>query len=356
MAVAQEASSAVRLEPAASAAAEQLFERHSGWIYGYCLRLLRSPEEAEDAVQATYLNACRSLNDGFRPRADSAWLLRVAQNVCLTRLRSSGRRARLERLEDAEILAETVAAPDRNPDDLIGLPEALATLPAQQRQAILLREWQGLSYKEVADELGLSQSAVEALIFRARRSLASELETPKRERRRALHGLDVGGLAAALKGLVGGATAIKLATVAAVATTATVLAADPVGWHRPSVPDPAPAPKAAPKAPSPVAPAAAGIAVAVTQTPSDPAERRFYANARGKAVKAGGPGHGRANGHGKEKAGQGHGQARGRAKMGKPKATGKPASPGKSAEAQVRAAASAPAHASARGQVKPKKS
>src|SRR5919109_5660664 len=113
MAVAHEASSAVRLEPAVSATAARLFEEHSGWIYGYCLRLLRSPEEAEDALQATYLNACRGLKDGFVPRADSAWLLKVAQNVCITRLRSSGRHARVERLHDAELIEETVAAPDR---------------------------------------------------------------------------------------------------------------------------------------------------------------------------------------------------------------------------------------------------
>jgi DNA-directed RNA polymerase specialized sigma24 family protein len=51
-------------------------------------------------------------------------------------------------------------------------------MPEQQRRAILLREWQGLSYREISDELELSQSAVETLIFRARRSLAQGLEQP----------------------------------------------------------------------------------------------------------------------------------------------------------------------------------
>ena len=68
MAVAHEASSAVRLEPAVSETAARLFQEHSGWIYGYCLRLLRSPEEAEDALQATYLNACRGLKE-LAPRS-----------------------------------------------------------------------------------------------------------------------------------------------------------------------------------------------------------------------------------------------------------------------------------------------
>lgn len=255
MAVAPEAS---RVAPAsaASATAEQLFQEHSGWIYGYCLRILRSPEEAEDALQTTYLNACRSLNRGTRPLVWSAWLLRIAQNVCFARLRSSGRRDRLERAQDIAILAETVAAPERLPDDLIGLTDALCRMPMRQREAILLREWQGLSYREVAYRLDLSQSAVETLIFRARRSLAAALEgsaTPSR--RNALHALDLGGLVAAIKGFLAGSAGVKVAAVltAAVATTTTVVTVDPVDvWgHRP---EPV-APRTTAPAPEPVRPA-----------------------------------------------------------------------------------------------------
>src|SRR5512134_2873233 len=113
MAVAPEAARA-DLAPAASETAEQLFQEPPGWIYGYCLRILRSPEEAEDALQTTYLNACRSLNRGTRPQVGSAWLLRIAQNVCYARLRSSGRRGRLESLQDTSFLEETLAAPERS--------------------------------------------------------------------------------------------------------------------------------------------------------------------------------------------------------------------------------------------------
>lgn len=184
----------VQPPPAASETAEQLFQEHSGWIYGYCLRILRSPEEAEDALQTTYLNACRSLNQGTRPRAGSAWLLRIARNVCLERLRSAGRRGRLERVQDITVLEETVAAPDRPHEALIGLTDALLGMPEQQRRAVLLREWKGLSHREIAEELGLTQAAVEALIFRGRRSLAAALENPEKRRRlRSVHALDLGG-------------------------------------------------------------------------------------------------------------------------------------------------------------------
>lgn len=210
---------------AAPQLAEDLFNEHHRRIYFYCLRQLGSPEEAEDAVQATYLNACRSLNEGFEPEAAQAWLFKVAHNVCLTRRRSSYRRARVERPEDLQAVQDVVAAPDAPGDELFGLDEALAGLPEQQRQAILLREWQGLSYREVAAKLGLTQAAVETLIFRARRSLASALERPARHRRRVFHSLDAGALLASLKTVLAGNVAASVATAVAVAASATALTA-----------------------------------------------------------------------------------------------------------------------------------
>ena len=233
MAVAPEASR-TQLAAEESDTAEQLFEEHAGWIYGYCLRVLRSPEEAEDALQTTYLNACRSLNRGTRPKQGSAWLLRIAQNVCFSRLRSSGRRSTFEHAQDTAVLEATAPAPDHESDELVGLTDALQGMPEQQRRAILLREWKGLSYSEIASELGISQSAVETLIFRARRSLAAGLESPpKRSRLRSLYAFDLGGLAAAVKGLFAGSAGVGVKTVAALtvaaATTTTIVATDPGG-------------------------------------------------------------------------------------------------------------------------------
>src|SRR5262245_15318283 len=205
--------------------AEDLFNEHHRRIYLYCLRQLGSREEAEDAVQATYLNACRSLNSGFEPKAAQAWLFKVAHNVCLTRRRSSYRRARVERPEDLQAVQDVVAAPEPPGDELFGLDEALAGLPEQQRQAILLREWQGLSYREVATKLGITQAAVETLIFRARRSLANGLEQPVRHHRRPAlrRSLDAGALLASVKTFIAGNVAASVATAVAVAASATAL-------------------------------------------------------------------------------------------------------------------------------------
>ena len=173
------------------------------------------------------MNAFRALGRGVVPEAESAWLFKIAENVCLSRRRSSWRRGKIESPSDFGVIEEIVPGPNRQRDELIGIEDALASMPEQQRRAILLREWQGLSYREVAEELDVSQSAVETLIFRARRSLAQGLEQPdsikkpakRKSFRRALHAFDFGTVVAALKTLLAGSAAVK-ATAAAVAVTA----------------------------------------------------------------------------------------------------------------------------------------
>ena len=210
--------------------AEELFNEHSRRIYAYCLRQLGSPEEAEDAVQATYLNACRSLLSGFEPEVAQAWLFKVAHNVCLTRQRSTWRRRRIESPGDIQEIEDLFSSPHDHGDELFGIDDALAALPEQQRRAILLREWQGLSYREVAAEMGITQGAVETLIFRARRGLAAALEAPqaaKPKRTHFAHGFDGGALLASLKASLSGSLSGSVAAGLAVAASATAIATGP---------------------------------------------------------------------------------------------------------------------------------
>ena len=221
-----------------AAATQGLYERHAAKIQSYCHHQLGSREEAEDAVQTTFMNAFRALGRGVVPESEAAWLFKIAENVCLSRRRSSWRRNRIESPSDFDVIEEVVPGPSRQRDELIGIEDALAGMPEQQRRAILLREWQGLSYREVADELGVSQSAVETLIFRARRSLAQGLEQPdtvkpqkkvqRKSFRRALHLVDFGTIVAAIKTVLAGSAAVK-ATAAAVAVTAAAGTAATVG-------------------------------------------------------------------------------------------------------------------------------
>ena len=199
-----------------------LYEEYSARIFGYCVRRLPSREEAEDAVQHTFMNAFRGLQRGVVPRSESAWLFKIAENVCRERQRSAWRRSRLELVQDPDDMASLAAAPVRSHDELAGIADALAELPPNQQRAILLREWQGLSYKEIAEQLALSEGAVETLLFRARRSLARKLD-----RSRGQH-WGLGSLATWAKSFGGGAVAKVAATAAVVATVA---AATPAVRH-----------------------------------------------------------------------------------------------------------------------------
>ena len=199
-----------------------LYERYARQLQGFCRARLSSREEAEDAVQHTFLNAYRSLRSGTRPRAEAAWMFAIAANVCRERRRSAWRRSRIEVVSDDGFVGER-AAPEHSHEELTGVADALAELTPNQRRAILLREWQGLSYREIADELSLTEGAVETLLFRARRSLANKLD---RSRGRAWGLSNLGSALAWGKTLLGGSAAQVAAATVVVA--AGVTAASPI--------------------------------------------------------------------------------------------------------------------------------
>ena len=224
MATAPSIGRAAPVPGAPAEATRDLYERFGGQIFAYCLVQLRSREEAEDAAQTTFMNAFRALERGVVPELESAWLYKIAQHVCLTRRRSWSRRRNVESPEDFERVQEVLGAPMRETDGARELTEALRALPDQQRRAILLREWQGLTYKEIAAEMDLSQAAVETLIFRSRRSLAQAIE-----RLRASG--DMNSIVAAIKSLIVGLGTKAVITIATVATTS-VVAATPEARHQ----------------------------------------------------------------------------------------------------------------------------
>lgn len=204
--------------PADAQAAGALFEHHSSRVFAYCLSKLGRREDAEDAVQTTFLHAVRGLRRGVVPAVELAWLLGIARNVCLARRESAGRRGRLELVCDPETLERNAGGRSRG-EELIGLEDALARLPEQQRRAVLLRDWRGLSYEEVAAQLGVSLANAETLIFRGRRALATLLEEQPAATRRRLASLgNLGSLFTAVKSaFTGAATVAKVAAAVAIA-------------------------------------------------------------------------------------------------------------------------------------------
>jgi RNA polymerase sigma factor (sigma-70 family) len=199
-----------------------LYERHADRLLRYCLFLLGGRrEEAEDAVQITFLNALQALKRGVRPSAEAAWLKTIARNVCFSRREAIRRRQALETACDPQLLSDVAGVHDHEGEDAVCFREALARLPESQRQAILLREWQGLSYGEIADELGLTAAAVETLIFRARRTLADEIARIAGRKRRSRFAsiFDLTSLFGAIKSGLSAWTAKAVAVAVLVSAT-----------------------------------------------------------------------------------------------------------------------------------------
>jgi RNA polymerase sigma factor (sigma-70 family) len=152
---------------------ERLYKKHAGDVYRYALVVLRNPADAEDVTQTTFMNAYRAIERGERPRTPQNWLIAIAHNVCRQRFRQSQRRP--NEVELNESLAEAMEH-DEDAVSAEDLRRALGHLAFNQRAALVMRELEGRSYQEISEILGLSVSAVETLIFRARRALREQLE------------------------------------------------------------------------------------------------------------------------------------------------------------------------------------
>lgn len=152
---------------------ERLYRRHSAHVYRYAYGMLRNAADAEDVTQTTFMNAFRALERGEDPRSPLNWLISIAHNVCLQRFRTNSRRPQEVELDYdvADALVEEHDGPEGE-----DVKRALGHLAFNQRAAIVLREIEGRSYAEIAEVLGVSMSAVETLIFRARRALREQLE------------------------------------------------------------------------------------------------------------------------------------------------------------------------------------
>jgi RNA polymerase sigma-70 factor, ECF subfamily len=151
---------------------ERLYRRHVADVYHYALAVLRNPLDAEDVAQTTFLNAYRAYQRGERPQSPQNWLIAIAHNVCRQRFRQSARRPYEVAFDDD--VADSIV--DDDAPSAQDIRHALGHLAFNQRAALVMRELEGRTYAEIGEILGLSVSAVETLIFRARRALREQLE------------------------------------------------------------------------------------------------------------------------------------------------------------------------------------
>lgn len=159
-------------------------------VYNVILRLVDDREEAADLTQDTFVNACRAY-DNFRHESQVyTWLYRIAINLTKNRLERRGRQrtiegvsvdAPVEMAEQEELfrqIEDTRGDPDRlaaNEELKRFLADQVGRLRLDYREVIVLRDYQGLSYEEIADILGCSVQAIKSRLFRARSLLRERL-------------------------------------------------------------------------------------------------------------------------------------------------------------------------------------
>jgi RNA polymerase sigma factor (sigma-70 family) len=160
-----------------------LFRRYRPEIARYAGRKLGDDGRAEDVVQETFLLALRGIRSLDRPSGFKAWLFRIAHNACIDQVRRRGRSEEVpfdaDRLGPGDEIRLFRQAPSTHAaltqrQDMEHLRQAFVGLPVAQAEILILRELEGLSYEDIAARMGISRSAVESLLFRARRSLRAE--------------------------------------------------------------------------------------------------------------------------------------------------------------------------------------
>jgi len=158
---------------------ESLVRRHERRVYRLLLRMLGSPEEAEDATQEAFLSLYRHGRRFRRESRFSTFVYRVAVNAALNRRRSLGRsRARERELAERAAAGEDLPSAPRDPERAASgaqvqaqVQEALLRLPSDLRMAVVLYDIEGRAYREIADVLGIPEGTVKSRIHRARNAL-----------------------------------------------------------------------------------------------------------------------------------------------------------------------------------------
>lgn len=156
----------------------EIYDRYSGRIYNFAFRFLKNAEAAEDATQEVFMKMIRHANQFHGDAKLSTWLFSITANWCRDYLRKADNKAKDPDEVLVSLPAPSELSPDRNLEQRENeqrVQRALMALTPEQREAILLSRYQGLSYAEIAQIAGCSEGAVKTRVFRAMETLKREL-------------------------------------------------------------------------------------------------------------------------------------------------------------------------------------
>lgn len=161
-----------------------LYNRYKEPVYAFCLKMLLSQDAAKDAMQDTFLRVYENRDRLLNSRSFRAWLFTIARNQCLNLMRREHRKVGLPEYDSnrPELLApERSTAALEKSERVAMVNHFLAQLKPDYREVIVLREYQNLSYEEIAAITKTTLSAVKSRLFKARRKLATYMEAAMRE-------------------------------------------------------------------------------------------------------------------------------------------------------------------------------
>jgi len=171
---------------------EIYLENHAA-LYRYALGELGNTDDACDVVQEAFIRAWRALGSFRGETSLLRWLFRIARNLIIDRVRARRRRPEIS-LETPlgpdteETVGDQVTSKRKGPDEvaehgeeMVAFRKALADLPEGQRIVFVLREWEGLDYREIGIRLGLNDGTVKSRLARAREALLASMRKGERE-------------------------------------------------------------------------------------------------------------------------------------------------------------------------------
>src|SRR4051794_29215767 len=164
----------VRSQAGDEAAFSELVERFSPRLRYFLRKMLSSADGAEDALQDVWLDVLRHLPRLADPQALVAWLYRIARDQAFGRLRKRGRAEQL--LDEASVIDAAADEGDFSPEDAARIHAALDELPAEQREVLVLRFLEEMSYEEIARVVGCQLGTVRSRIHYGKRALRKALE------------------------------------------------------------------------------------------------------------------------------------------------------------------------------------
>jgi len=158
--------------------ASEIYDRYSARIYNFAFRFLKNSEAAEDATQEVFVKMLKHANQFQGDAKLSTWLFSITANWCRDYLRKADNKAK----ESEDVLVTLPAPNEVSPEQKleqreneVRIQRALQELTPEQREAILLSRYQGLSYAEIAQIAGCSEGAVKTRVFRAMETLKKAL-------------------------------------------------------------------------------------------------------------------------------------------------------------------------------------